>query len=322
MFRRKPDPQPVYGRDLWAQDHLVWPVQRTLMAAFKDLEDWPRRPLLEVPRDFKEPSTSGVVFWFPPWWHPTAEVRKTIVSIVSSRLGIADPVASWHAAGIQPKVIIRPRQRTPERVLWSQVRDAVAAASSTAPVLGLGVGGAVVDCDLIDDSPHIAVSTFNPLDQPHTGTPTTDDSGAKVIFVAIVTAVDNPCARRHWIIVQLVIVAGTLGLFAHLGSAVPASDHSLSIVSLAHHHDHGAPVSHQHGPQQPEHCHSHDGVAPVRAMGSNRSDIRAADMLPVLLGVVVRSDVAVPHGAAPRLSEFRGAGHGQWSLIGLSVSRT
>jgi hypothetical protein len=38
------------------------------------------------------------------------------------------------------------------------VHDAVRTASSTAPVLGLGVGGAVVDCDLVDDSPHIAVS--------------------------------------------------------------------------------------------------------------------------------------------------------------------
>jgi hypothetical protein len=46
----------------------------------------------------------------------SGEVRETVVSIVSSRLGIADPEATWNAAGIQPKVMIKPRQGTPERV--------------------------------------------------------------------------------------------------------------------------------------------------------------------------------------------------------------
>ena len=58
MFRRsRRDPEPVYRRELWDQEHLVWPVQRSLIAAFKDLEDWPRRPMLEVPRDYKDPAT-------------------------------------------------------------------------------------------------------------------------------------------------------------------------------------------------------------------------------------------------------------------------
>lgn len=158
MFSRRRDPEPVYASQLWDEQHLVWPVQRALMAAYKDLEDWPRRPMLEVPRDYREPSTAGVVFWLPPWWHATADVRKSVVSIISSRLGITDPVATWQTAGIQPKVIVKPRARTPESVLWPQVRELAAAASPTAPVLGLGIGGAVVDCDLVDDSPHVAIS--------------------------------------------------------------------------------------------------------------------------------------------------------------------
>ncbi|MGH3965075.1 MAG: hypothetical protein ACRDRY_17755 [Pseudonocardiaceae bacterium] len=156
--RREQLPPPVYHDQLWDQTNLIWPVERALLAAFPDLEEWKRRPRLEVPRDFKSPDTSGVVFWVPPWWHATADVRKNVVSIIATRLGITDPVASWTANGVHPKVVVRPRQRTPERVVWGQVRDLVVAASPTAPLLGLGVGGAVVDCDLIDDSPHIAVS--------------------------------------------------------------------------------------------------------------------------------------------------------------------
>jgi hypothetical protein len=97
----------VYAAQLWDEQHLIWPVQRALMAAFKDLEDWPRRPMLTVPRGYKVQDTTGVVFWLPPWWHATAEVRKTVLGIISSRLGIPDPVATWQTAGIQPKVIIK-----------------------------------------------------------------------------------------------------------------------------------------------------------------------------------------------------------------------
>lgn len=155
---RERELKPVYRDEIWHNMHVVWPVERTLLSAFPDLHEWKRRPMLEVPADYKQPDTAGVVLHLPPWWHTTSEVRKAVVSIISSRLGIADPLASWSAAGMQPKVVIKPRQRTPETVSWSQVLDAVRSASPTAPVLGLGVGGTVVDADLEDDSPHIAVS--------------------------------------------------------------------------------------------------------------------------------------------------------------------
>lgn len=149
---------PVYADALWDEQHLVWPVQRTLHAAFPDLEQWKRRPMIEVPRDYKKPETTGVVFHLPPWWHLTGDIRKNVVSIISSRLGITDPVASWSAGGIQPKVVIKPRQRVPEQVLWADMLDRIRAASDTAPILGLSLGGLVVDADLEDDSPHVLIS--------------------------------------------------------------------------------------------------------------------------------------------------------------------
>jgi hypothetical protein len=158
MVSRRRDPEPVYGRDLWDEQHLVWPVQSALMAAFHDLEDWHRRPMLTVPRDYKDPSTAGVVFWLPPWWHATAEVRKTVVSIISPRLGIEEPVATWQTAGIHPKVIIKPCKRVPAQVLFAELRDLIEAARDTGPVLGLGLGGQLVTADLEDASPHILVS--------------------------------------------------------------------------------------------------------------------------------------------------------------------
>jgi hypothetical protein len=46
----------------------------------------------------------------------------------------------------------------PEQVLWSDMLDRIEAAPETAPILGLGVGGQIVDADLEDDSPHVLIS--------------------------------------------------------------------------------------------------------------------------------------------------------------------
>jgi hypothetical protein len=156
MFRQAREP--VYYADQWAEQHLVWPLERTLIAQFSDFEGWQRRPRLTVPRDYQSPDSVGVCIWLPPWWLLSRDVKARILAIVSSRLNMRDPVATWTLSGPQPKVVIKARAALPESVGWSEVLEHIRAARDVAPILGVAAGGQLVTADLEDDSPHILIS--------------------------------------------------------------------------------------------------------------------------------------------------------------------
>jgi hypothetical protein len=158
VLGRRPYREPVFYADKWAEQHLCWPLERTLLAAFPDLEGWARRPRLAVARDYQDPASEGVTIWLPPWWHVTREVKQRLVSIVGSRLNLPDPVATWTLSGPQPKVVIRARAKLPESLHFAEVREQITGARDTAPIIGLAAGGQLVVADLEDDSPHILIS--------------------------------------------------------------------------------------------------------------------------------------------------------------------
>jgi hypothetical protein len=157
MFKRRPDPEPVTRAEWWHQNHVEWPLNRTLLAAFPDLEVYGRKPAT-VAMDYRDPASEGVVFRYPPWFHATAGFRQQVVDLIASRLGINDPVAIWRTSGAQPCVVVKARAKLPGVVRWAEVKDLIKAAPDTAPVLGLGLGGTLIDADLEDDSPHILIS--------------------------------------------------------------------------------------------------------------------------------------------------------------------
>lgn len=155
--RRKPEPDPLYRREYWHQLHVVKPLEATITSSLP-LGTWARRPLVEVPYDYRDPGSDGVTFYLPVHWHVTGDLKRRVVDLIASRLGITDPSAHWVLSGMQPKVTIKARARMPQQVLFSQHRDTVLSLPDTQPFIGVSTGGKVITADLEDDSPHLLVS--------------------------------------------------------------------------------------------------------------------------------------------------------------------
>lgn len=157
IFQRDTLPDGITAREYWHDQHVVWPLERTLLNSL-DLEGWKRRPLVHVPANYKDPNSTGVVFWFPPWKHADQAFRKQVVALIAARLDIKNPQAKWTTSGPQPRVVVRPTAQCPTSARWSDALPQIRAASSTAPLVGLTTGGRSIVADLEADSPHIAVS--------------------------------------------------------------------------------------------------------------------------------------------------------------------
>jgi hypothetical protein len=114
---------------------------------------------LEVPRDYAGREGAQITVKLPEGFAATGDVPKqAITAIVCAKLALEQPSASWHLAGHNPHVVYRVQVPPPDKVTLAGVREAIAAAKDTAPVLGLGRGRRVVSCDLDQDSPHILLS--------------------------------------------------------------------------------------------------------------------------------------------------------------------
>jgi hypothetical protein len=114
---------------------------------------------LEVPRDYAGREGAKVTVHLPKGFAATGDVAKSaITNIVSEKLALERPAASWHLAGHDPHVTYTVAVPPPERVSYADVRELFAAADETAPLLGLGRGRKPVYADLQGDSPHLLVS--------------------------------------------------------------------------------------------------------------------------------------------------------------------
>ncbi|MEU9115980.1 hypothetical protein AB0D04_30465 [Streptomyces sp. NPDC048483] len=67
---------------------------------------------------------------------------------------------SWYPAGRKPYVLVKKTRRLPKKAAFTDpsVRELVAKAPESAPVIGIGSGGKVVGVDLDAESPHILVN--------------------------------------------------------------------------------------------------------------------------------------------------------------------
>lgn len=156
-FRSFPDPEPVTSEAFLHHQRVVQPLERTLRNTLP-MAGSVRYPFLDVPLDFRQDGTRGTTFWYPAELFMSPDLKRTTVELISSRLGLDDPVATWTTSGLQPHVVLKPKTYPPTQVLWADILDALETAEPTAPVVGLTTGRQVVDADLEADSPHIAIS--------------------------------------------------------------------------------------------------------------------------------------------------------------------
>lgn len=113
---------------------------------------------LSVPVDYATADGAEIRLSLPPDTHYTAELRKVVQAVVADKLGISELAATWHTAGREPYALFRPAPHPPEKVTYAAVRDAIAAAPESAPVIGLAAGGRPVAVDLDAEAPHTLLS--------------------------------------------------------------------------------------------------------------------------------------------------------------------
>lgn len=113
---------------------------------------------LTVPRDYATSDGAVIRVELPPDVHYSPDLRKLVADVVRDKLGIAEVAATWATVGKAPYVTLRPFPHPPARVTYADVRQAIADAPATAPVIGLAASGRVVAVDLEADAPHALLS--------------------------------------------------------------------------------------------------------------------------------------------------------------------
>ncbi|MEU3620329.1 hypothetical protein ABZ725_49930 [Streptomyces sp. NPDC006872] len=85
--------------------------------------------------------------------------RDLVADLITQKLALEGVTFSWHPAGRTPYVLVKKTRRPPKKAAFKdpKVRDLVANAPESAPVIGIGTSGRVVSVDLDAESPHILV---------------------------------------------------------------------------------------------------------------------------------------------------------------------
>lgn len=142
------------------QHHRAWvrPLHITLGYALALPRDARPASWLAVPRGYHKRDGAEIRVRLPEHFSPAKDVKRTVEEIVAEKLALENPRAEWHLAGSQPFVRFVAQLAPPKRVDYAAVRELIAEARETAPLLGLGRSSAPVYADLDNDSPHVLVS--------------------------------------------------------------------------------------------------------------------------------------------------------------------
>ncbi|MFF3276023.1 hypothetical protein ACFYWU_34570 [Streptomyces chrestomyceticus] len=83
-----------------------------------------------------------------------------VADIITTKLALQGVTFSWHLAGRETYVTVKKTRKPPAKAAFKDptVRELVAAAKESAPVIGIGSAGRIVTVDLDDQSPHILVN--------------------------------------------------------------------------------------------------------------------------------------------------------------------
>ncbi|MER5201092.1 pRL2-11 [Streptomyces sp. NPDC002755] len=86
--------------------------------------------------------------------------RDLVADLITQKLALEGVTFSWHPAGRTPYVLVKKTRKPPAKAAFkdAKVRELVAKAPESAPVIGIGTSGKTVSVDLDADSPHILVN--------------------------------------------------------------------------------------------------------------------------------------------------------------------
>ncbi|MFF3019756.1 pRL2-11 [Streptomyces sp. NPDC057939] len=134
----------------------VLPLHEALAMPLRLPEQTDPRRYLHIPRNFSE--DDAVIRVDVPGRLDFS--KDTVVDIITTKLALEGVTFSWHLAGRETYVTVKKTRKPPAKAAFKdpKVREIVAAAKESAPVIGIGSAGRVVTVDLDAESPHILVN--------------------------------------------------------------------------------------------------------------------------------------------------------------------
>lgn len=147
----------VEGRRVWRTEKVL-PVARSLsVIAGHSIPERSAEKWVYVPKDYRDGGT--VTIFLPPHFTGAdANVQKRLVSSVSARLGVPGMSPSWLTEGSLPRLLLTAPPIPPEKVEYVDVKEWLLSSKEYRPLLGLTGGGKPFYAEMIEDSPHVALS--------------------------------------------------------------------------------------------------------------------------------------------------------------------
>lgn len=149
----------VEGRREWRREKVL-PVSRSAALILgthipdRRAEDW-----VVIPRSYRESSGGPVEIRLPSSFTAADEgVKKRLISSVGHKLGMKSVVAQWQTEGSSPRVLLSVPPSPPTMVRMSDVEEFLRSTEEYRPFLGMSGDGVPLLAEMIDDSPHIALS--------------------------------------------------------------------------------------------------------------------------------------------------------------------
>ncbi|QKZ18586.1 pRL2-11 [Streptomyces chartreusis] len=134
----------------------VVPLHQALHRPLGYAEQTDPRMYLHVPKNFSDDDAQIRVGL------PThlAFSRDLVADLITQKLALESVTFSWHPEGRTPYVLVKKTRRPPKKAAFKdpKVRELVAKAPESAPVIGIGTSGRTVSVDLDAESPHILVN--------------------------------------------------------------------------------------------------------------------------------------------------------------------
>ncbi|MFJ2722949.1 helicase HerA domain-containing protein [Streptomyces sp. NPDC087437] len=134
----------------------VLPLHEALALPLRLPEQTDPRRYLHIPRNFSE--DDAVIRVDVPGRLDFS--KDLVVDIITTKLALEGVTFSWHLAGRETYVTVKKTRKPPAKAAFKdpKVREIVAAAKESVPVIGIGSAGRIVTVDLDAESPHILVN--------------------------------------------------------------------------------------------------------------------------------------------------------------------
>ncbi|WP_069772168.1 helicase HerA domain-containing protein [Streptomyces sp. LUP30] len=134
----------------------VVPLHEALVLPLRLPEQTDPRRYLHIPRNFSD-DDAEIRVDVPGRLNFSKDL---VADLITEKLALEGVTFSWHTAGRETYVLVKKTRKPPAKALLKdpKIRELVAKAKESAPVIGVGSGGRAVCVDLDADSPHVLIS--------------------------------------------------------------------------------------------------------------------------------------------------------------------